>query len=76
MFNENLFRKKLIDLNISIRELSKIIGINEATLHRKIKGITDFSRNEMSIIKLKLMMNSDEFESIFFANELTETQAN
>lgn len=75
MFNENLFRKKLIDLNISIRELSKAIGINEATLHRKIKGITDFSRNEMSIIKMKLMMNSDEFESIFFANELTETQA-
>lgn len=52
MFNENLFRKKLIDLNISIRELSKAIGINEATFHRKIKGITDFSRNEMSIIKM------------------------
>lgn len=67
MFDENLFRKRLIDTDISIRELARAIGINEATLHRKIKGITDFSRNEMSIIKTKLRLNSDEFEQIFFA---------
>lgn len=67
MFDEKLFRKRLIDTDVSIKELARAIGINEATLHRKIKGITDFSRNEMSIIKAKLHLNSDEFERIFFA---------
>ena len=67
MFDENALRKKLIDAGLSLRDLARAIGINETTLHRKIKGITDFSRNEMSIIKSKLHLSSDEFESIFFA---------
>lgn len=67
MFDEKEFKKRLISAGLSVKEIAKAIGINEVTLYRKIKGTSDFSRNEMSIIKSVLKLNSDDFESIFFA---------
>lgn len=67
MFNEKQFKKKLIDSDLTLREIAKAIGISEATLYRKIRGITEFSRNELAIIKTKLELNTEEFEQIFFA---------
>ena len=67
MFDEREFRKRLISAGLSVKEIAKAIGINEATLYRKINGKSDFSRNEMSIIKSVLSLNQDDFESIFFA---------
>ncbi len=71
MFDEKQFRIKLISAGVTVKDIAQVIGINETTLYRKIKGITDFSRNEMSIIKTFLNLNSDEFEKIFFALQLT-----
>lgn len=68
MFDEKQFRIKLISAGFTVKDIAKVVGINETTLYRKIKGITDFSRNEMSIIKTFLKLNSDEFEKIFFAS--------
>lgn len=68
MFDEKQFRIKLISAGFTVKDIAQVIGINETTLYRKIKGITDFSRNEMSIIKTFLKLNSDEFEKIFFAS--------
>ena len=67
MFNEKQFKKKLIDCDLTLKEIATAIGISETTLYRKIKGVTDFSRNEMSIIKSTLKLNITEFEQIFFA---------
>lgn len=67
MFNEKQFKKKLIDSDLTLKEIAQAIGISETTLYRKIRGITDFSRNEMSIIKSTLNLDTDEFEQIFFA---------
>ena len=68
MFDEKQFRIKLISAGVTVKDIAQVIGINETTLYRKIKGITDFSRNEMFIIKTFLKLNSDEFEKIFFAS--------
>ena len=67
MFNEKQFKKKLIDSDLTLKEIAQAVGISETTLYRKIRGITDFSRNEMSIIKSKLNLDTEEFEQIFFA---------
>lgn len=67
MFDEKQFKKKLIDCDLTLKEIATAIGISETTLYRKIKGVTDFSRNEMSIIKSTLKLNITEFEQIFFA---------
>lgn len=76
MFDEKEFRLKMISAGLSIKDIANAVGVNEATLYRKIKGITDFSRNEMVVIRSVLRMNTDEFEKIFFAPELTQTQEN
>lgn len=51
-----------------MRDVASAIGINEATLYRKVNGTSDFTRNEIQIIKQFLDLTSDEVESIFFAD--------
>lgn len=70
MFNEKKFKAKLIENGLTISDIAKSIGVNEATIYRKMCGKSDFSRNEMSIIKDILVLNMDDFELIFFAKEL------
>jgi len=66
MFNERLFKAKLIEKGFSISDVAGFLGINVATLYRKIRGESDFSRNEMVIIKVKLGITTEEFDNIFF----------
>lgn len=47
-------------------DLAEIIGVNPATLTRKMKGESDFKRNEMSLIKDFLKLTNEEIEEIFF----------
>lgn len=74
MFDEKQFRLKMISAGLSIKDIANAVGVNEATLYRKIKGITDFTRNEMVVIRSVLHLNTSDFENIFFAPELTKTQ--
>lgn len=70
MFNEKKFKAKLVECGLSVTDVAKALGINEATLYRKIKGTSDFSRNELTMIKSTLGMTISEFEEVFFACEL------
>lgn len=47
MFRLNLFKSKLVLNNKTIKEVAGAVGINEATLYRKINGTSDFTRNEI-----------------------------
>lgn len=67
MFRENLFKSKLAECNITLKEIAAIMGCNEATLYRKMKGQSDFTRNEIQLVKQKLGLSSSEVEAIFFA---------
>ncbi len=67
MIDERKLRAKLIENGVTVAELSKAIGINEVTYYRKVNGLSDFYRNELSIIKSVLGLSSNEFENIFFA---------
>ena len=70
MFRLNVFKSKLSLHEKTMRDVASAIGINEATLYRKVNGTSDFTRNEIQIIKQFLDLTSDEVESIFFADWL------
>lgn len=47
--------------------LAKKIGINEATLSKKIHGHSQFSRREMLKIKDLLHLSDSDFMALFFS---------
>lgn len=51
---------------LTLENLAAKIGVNPATLHRKLNGETEFRRNELQIIKLTLKLNDKKFLYIFF----------
>ena len=67
MFRVNLFKAKLVACGKSAKDVAVILGINEATLYRKMNGKSDFTRNEIQIVRQALAMTTDEVENIFFA---------
>lgn len=64
--NKNLLLSAMAKAGITSSELSARIGVNQSTLYRKIKGFSDFNRNELQIIKSVLSLTVNEFEKIFF----------
>ena len=67
MFKLNLFNAKLAECGVTKGEIAKTIGCNEATLYRKLNGKSDFTRNEIQMIRQKLNMSANEVDTIFFA---------
>jgi len=67
MFKKNEFRAMLARKEISATELAKRIGIDTATLSRKISGQSDFYRNEIEKICQILRLTPEETLQIFFA---------
>lgn len=70
MFNRKLFEVMVKTHGLTIKEIARIIGRNEATLHRKMNGESDFTRNEIQLIRATLQLSSTDVDSIFFAKEL------
>ena len=67
MFDRKKFRAKIIEKGLTIRDISIILGIKEATLYRKMSGESDFTRNEIQLFRESLKLTAEETESIFFA---------
>lgn len=66
----------LLDLKIkekgkTIEYIAKVLGIDPATFYRKKKGISDFTRKEIQIIRFELDLTPNEVDLIFFADTLT-----
>ena len=75
MFNERRFRERLFREGYTKERLAGELGINQATLYRKINGKSEFTRIEMQLIQKSWHLSREELCSIFFADELAETQA-
>lgn len=67
MFDKNKFKGAVASEGLTLADIARALGISPATLYRKAEGISDFSRNEMEIIRLRLNLTFDEIEDIFFA---------
>ena len=60
MFNRDLFRAKCIEHGIRTQDAAQIMGINPATLSRKMGGQSDFTRNEIQLFRAALHLTPQE----------------
>lgn len=67
MFNKNKFRAKLVEQGQSVEHLASVLGLNPATLYRKIAGESDFVRHEIQTLKQYLKLSDEDVMEIFFA---------
>lgn len=68
MFKINLFKAKLALNKKTIKDVAEAIGVSEATLYRKIGGKSDFTRNEIQLMRKYLNLSAMDIEEIFFAD--------
>lgn len=59
---------------MTLDDLASRIGINAATLYRKMTGRSEFLRNELQIIRDTLGLNDEQFLLIFFNSRLAKMQ--
>lgn len=67
MFNKNKLSAKFVENGFTMKDIATLLGINQATLYRKMNSETDFTRNEISMLKDYLNFSLDEMNDIFFA---------
>ena len=64
--NVNDLKAECVRNGLTLENLAARIGVNPATLHRKVSGETEFRLNELQIIKLTLKLDNRKFLAIFF----------
>jgi transcriptional regulator with XRE-family HTH domain len=67
MFNKNAFKAKVVGAGMTLAEVAAKIGINPATLGRKMSGESDFTRAEIQKMRSILGMTAADADAIFFA---------
>lgn len=67
MANMNKLRGKIVENGLSVEQLSEKIGIDRATLYRKIaQGGTNFTIKEAICIAKELNLTIEDIDAIFF----------
>lgn len=67
MFNKDEFCGKVRGKGFTLEKIAEYLGINPATLTRKLNGISDFTRNEIEMLRNKLSLSNEDIMLIFFA---------
>jgi hypothetical protein len=70
MTDTNLLRAKIDLSGYKLKWIAERCGITYAGLLKKINNETEFKASEMYVLKDLLNIDSDEFESIFFAKNV------
>lgn len=73
MLNRDKLHGRMRERKYTIEKLADLLGINPATMHRKMNGESDFTRSEIQLIRSALALTNDETEAIFFAQDLAYT---
>lgn len=70
MFNSQQFKEICNKKGFTLERIARELGINSATLYRKMSGDydTDFTRAEIQNLSRILSMTNKEVKSIFFAD--------
>lgn len=72
MFDRRKWQAQLVLKGYTISQLADELGINSATMYRKLGSDGDFSRDEIN--KMIDLLAIDDVVSIFFAPEVAQTQ--
>jgi len=67
MFHANKLLAKMAENGKTRNDLAAALGIDNATLFRKLNGSSDFKRNEIETARNFLNLSVNEAEAIFFA---------
>lgn len=67
MFQKNEFKAEVIRRGMTLDNVADALGINPASLHRKMNGASDFYRGEIEKIIKTLHLSEEEVLRIFFA---------
>lgn len=70
--NRNKLLAVLIERGMSVEKLAKCLGINKATLYKKMdkNQHADFYRRELIAIQRELGLSNDEMNAIFFEEQV------
>lgn len=68
MFNRRLFKAQVALKGKTMRSVAKELGVDEATLYRKMSGESDFFRHEVQILCEFLDIANPT--DIFFAHDI------
>ncbi len=66
MFDKNKLKGKIVECGYSMEQIAQILGINPATLYRKFAQESEFTRNEIAVLKTTLNLTLQEIDNIFF----------
>lgn len=68
MFNKNKFKAVVVAAGKTMSDVAEMLGINEATLYRKIARDGAFTRNEIQ--QITIFLNIENPIEIFFEKSL------
>ena len=69
MVNINKLKGKIVECELSVTDLARRIGIDRATLYRKINSDgKNFTIEEADLISKELMLTSEEVTQFFLVN--------
>lgn len=67
MFDKNKFKYSVMVKGKNLKQIASMLNINNVTLWRKMNGESEFSREEIQVIKDALELTQNEAFEIFFA---------
>ena len=67
MFKRNLLEAALKAKGKTVGEMAERLGVNRATLYKKMAQTSDFTRGEVQTIKEFLHLSTQEAMEIFYA---------
>ena len=67
MLDKAKFKYFVATKNLTLSDLAVKMGMNPATLSKKLNGTTDFSRHEFQLFKDIVGLTESEMLSVFFA---------
>lgn len=67
MFDKNKLKAKIVEKGFTLEQIAQKLGINPATIYRKMAMESDFTRNEIALLKESLDLTIEDINTIFFA---------
>ena len=68
LFKKNEFKAEVVRRDKTLEGVARAIGIDIATLYRKMTGASDFNRSEIEEVIKFLNLTNEEILRIFFAD--------
>ena len=69
--NSFLLDSKMREKGVTNEKMANLLDIDPATFYRKKKGVSEFTRKEIQIIRKVLCLTHEEVDLIFFIDVLT-----